>query len=143
MATKVKNEQNPLQGMFEEMLYPAHVSQKCGAKTRGTGEPCEKYAAYGYTRCRLHGGAPGSGRPPIHGRRSKKAQRQDKLVTLIRRLLNMYYDKPEPVEFVNVVYDTGGHTGVPRQGWCQAPSADDPEPAAAAGAVQGSGPLGS
>lgn len=29
---------------------------KCGGKTRGTGQPCRKWAMIGRTRCRLHGG---------------------------------------------------------------------------------------
>jgi len=39
----------------------------CGAKTRSGGS-CQKPPALGKKRCRLHGGAPGSGRPPKHGR---------------------------------------------------------------------------
>jgi hypothetical protein len=35
---------------------------QCGAKTR-SGEPCRRSPAPGKARCRLHGGAPGSGAP--------------------------------------------------------------------------------
>lgn len=35
---------------------------RCGAKTR-SGKPCQAPAANGYRRCRMHGGAPGSGAP--------------------------------------------------------------------------------
>ena len=35
---------------------------RCGAK-RQDGEPCQKPRAKGRTRCRLHGGAAGSGAP--------------------------------------------------------------------------------
>ena len=52
----------------------------CGAKKRGSGDPgstCNNTAGFktdhvGEGRCFLHGGAKGSGRPIIHGRRSKK-----------------------------------------------------------------------
>jgi hypothetical protein len=44
----------------------------CGAKTRSGGRCKRPGAANG--RCRLHGGAPGSGRPPEHGRRSQYAR---------------------------------------------------------------------
>ncbi|MBO1903998.1 HGGxSTG domain-containing protein [Microvirga sp. 3-52] len=37
-------------------------TRQCGAKTR-LGEPCKRSPAPGKVRCRLHGGAPGSGAP--------------------------------------------------------------------------------
>jgi len=37
-------------------------TRQCGAKTR-SGEPCRRSPAPGKRRCRLHGGAPGSGAP--------------------------------------------------------------------------------
>jgi hypothetical protein len=37
-------------------------SQRCGAKTR-SGKPCMSPAVSGKKRCRMHGGAPGSGAP--------------------------------------------------------------------------------
>jgi hypothetical protein len=37
-------------------------SQRCGAKTR-SGKPCRSPAVGGKKRCRMHGGAPGSGAP--------------------------------------------------------------------------------
>lgn len=37
-------------------------SQRCGAKTR-SGEPCKSPAVAGKKRCRMHGGAHGSGAP--------------------------------------------------------------------------------
>lgn len=52
----------------------------CGAKTRN-GTPCKKHLVAGKTRCRLHGGAPGSGAPEgeangnfRHGRYSRLIQ---------------------------------------------------------------------
>jgi len=41
----------------------------CGAKTR-KGTPCQTPPVTGKSRCRMHGGAEGSGRPPVHGRYS-------------------------------------------------------------------------
>ncbi|MCZ8370911.1 MAG: HGGxSTG domain-containing protein [Porphyrobacter sp.] len=38
------------------------ASQRCGAKTR-SGEPCRAPAVQGKARCRMHGGAKGSGAP--------------------------------------------------------------------------------
>jgi len=37
-------------------------AQRCGARTRG-GPPCRKYPIRWRQRCRLHGGAQGSGAP--------------------------------------------------------------------------------
>jgi hypothetical protein len=39
---------------------PMLSSQRCGAKTR---KPCQSPAVQGKKRCRMHGGAPGSGAP--------------------------------------------------------------------------------
>jgi len=41
---------------------PMLSSQRCGAKTR-SGKPCRSPAVAGKKRCRMHGGAPGSGAP--------------------------------------------------------------------------------
>ena len=38
------------------------ASQRCGAKTR-SGMPCQAPAVAGKARCRMHGGAAGSGAP--------------------------------------------------------------------------------
>lgn len=98
MPKKSQKPQNPIQGIFQEILHPAHVSQKCGAKARSTGEPCKRWASIGSARCRYHGGAKGSGRPPIHGKRSAQAQRNQRFLRLVTGLLNHCYDKPEPVD---------------------------------------------
>jgi hypothetical protein len=39
-----------------------HASRRCGARTR-TGDACMSPAVSGMNRCRMHGGAPGSGAP--------------------------------------------------------------------------------
>jgi hypothetical protein len=41
---------------------PMRSSLRCGAKTR-SGKPCMAPAVSGKRRCRMHGGAPGSGAP--------------------------------------------------------------------------------
>ncbi|WP_461330103.1 HGGxSTG domain-containing protein [Bradyrhizobium diazoefficiens] len=41
---------------------PMRTSPRCGARTRD-GSPCRAPAAHGKTRCRMHGGALGSGAP--------------------------------------------------------------------------------
>jgi glucans biosynthesis protein len=44
------------------MLGPMHGATRCGAKTR-SGTACQSPAVRGKRRCRMHGGAPGSGAP--------------------------------------------------------------------------------
>jgi len=57
---------------------PMRKSPRCGAKTR-KGAPCQAPAVAGKRRCRLHGGAAGSGAPKgnqnalKHGHYSKDA----------------------------------------------------------------------
>jgi uncharacterized protein YjcR len=41
---------------------PMLASRRCGAKTR-SGKSCRSPAVHGNKRCRMHGGAPGSGAP--------------------------------------------------------------------------------
>ena len=41
---------------------PMLASPRCGAKTRAS-KPCRSPAVLGKKRCRMHGGAPGSGAP--------------------------------------------------------------------------------
>ena len=81
-----------------DLVYPPHVSQKCGAKARSTGEPCKRFASIGYRRCKFHGGAKGSGRPPIHGKRSAQHQRDERFIRIVTALLHRHYKVPEPVE---------------------------------------------
>lgn len=42
--------------------YAMHASPRCGAKTR-RGTPCRSPTVRGKQRCRMHGGAKGSGAP--------------------------------------------------------------------------------
>src|SRR5271169_697992 len=57
MKTKTK----PMERSTHEPL-PLRLAPRCLARTR-SGTPCQKPAAKGKKRCRLHGGAEGSGAP--------------------------------------------------------------------------------
>jgi hypothetical protein len=56
------------QKINDNPLHPAgdpeclNVAPRCGARTR-SGEPCRAPAVRGRQRCRMHGGAKGSGAP--------------------------------------------------------------------------------
>lgn len=45
-----------------KQIMPFHQSPRCGAKTRA-GTPCQSPAVKNKARCRMHGGAKGSGAP--------------------------------------------------------------------------------
>ena len=47
-----------------------HLSPRCGAYARTTGQPCQAPAIKGKARCRMHGGK-SPGRPKLHGRYSQ------------------------------------------------------------------------
>ena len=49
-------------GRHKRNTGPMLASPRCGAKTR-TGRPCRSPAVTGKKRCRMHGGAKGSGAP--------------------------------------------------------------------------------
>lgn len=92
---KYSPERNPI----ENLLLPApHVSQRCGAKARSTGLPCMRYASIGHRRCKFHGGASGSGRPQLHGRRSAQTQRNQVVVGALISMVRSRFRKPEPIE---------------------------------------------
>ena len=57
---------------------------QCNALSKRTRQRCKAPAIRGKTKCRVHGGAKGSGRPIIHGRetREKRAERSAKLAEL-------------------------------------------------------------
>ena len=66
-------------------------ARRCGAKTR-SGRPCRSPAVGGRARCRMHGGAPGSGGPRgerngayKHGRHTRETKELRKLVRQMAR----------------------------------------------------------
>ena len=70
---------------------PMLSSPRCGAKTR-SGKPCMSPAVSGRNRCRMHGGAPGSGAPVgnknalRHGQCTREAIEERQAVqTLLRQ----------------------------------------------------------
>jgi hypothetical protein len=82
---------------LSDLLHPPHVSQLCGAKARSTGLSCKRWASIGYTRCKFHGGAKGSGRPKIHGKRSAQAARNAQFLRVVKAWLSANYKKPTPI----------------------------------------------
>lgn len=68
-------------GTHKRDTAPMLGSPRCGARTRA-GTPCRAPAVNGKTRCRMHGGANGSGAPKgnqnalKHGTYAKAASRE-------------------------------------------------------------------
>src|SRR5438270_13702390 len=75
----------------QPMLGPMHGATRCGAKTR-RGTACQSPAVRGKRRCRMHGGAPGSGAPSgrrngnyRHGHFTAEAKEQRRRLGLLIR----------------------------------------------------------
>ena len=84
-----QGELNPMPQRVLEQLAPVDC---CGARTR-SGRPCQQPRVTGRPRCRLHGGAPGSGAPTgerngryQHGHYTKEAKAERRW---IRSLLHL------------------------------------------------------
>ena len=92
---KQSSARNPVENL---LLPPPHVSQRCGAKARSTAQPCKRYASIGHRRCKFHGGATGSGRPQVHGRRSAQTQRNQVVVGALMSMVRNRNKKPEEIE---------------------------------------------
>jgi hypothetical protein len=63
-----------------------HASRRCGATTRA-GHACLSPAVGGMSRCRMHGGAPGSG-APLGNRNAFKHGHYTRAAVDIRRLVH-------------------------------------------------------
>lgn len=74
---------------------PMLNSRRCGARTR-SGAPCRAPAVSGKARCRMHGGAAGSGAPKrnanavTHGNFTREARAERKLIRGLVRDLRKY-----------------------------------------------------
>ena len=69
---------------------PMLASRRCGAKTR-SGKPCRSPAVKGKERCRMHGGAAGSGAPREnknavkHGRYTRERMEERRQIRALLR----------------------------------------------------------
>ncbi len=79
---------------------PMRASRRCGARTR-SGTPCQAPAVSGKARCRMHGGARGSGAPignqnaRKHGMYTKVALEERQMV---RRLIREMEERLQEIE---------------------------------------------
>jgi hypothetical protein len=79
---------------------PMLSSRRCGAKTR-SGKPCMSPAVSGKARCRMHGGAAGSGAPRgnqnalKHGGSTREALEEHRQLRALLRQSRMLIQKME------------------------------------------------
>jgi hypothetical protein len=66
-------------------ISPMLASARCGAKTR-SGSPCRSPAVGGKTRCRMHGGAGGSGAPKGNHNALKHGHYTEEMVEMRRKI---------------------------------------------------------
>lgn len=84
-------------GTHKRNTAPMSASQRCGAKTR-SGKLCRSPAVKGKKRCRMHGGAEGSGAPKgnqnalKHGRYTKQAIADRREVRRLIREANKFLE---------------------------------------------------
>ncbi len=77
-------------GSHQRNTDPMHASPRCEAKTR-SGRPCSSPAVRGKKRCRMHGGAKGSGAPLgnqnalKHGLYTKEALEERRILSELLR----------------------------------------------------------
>jgi len=80
-----------MSGDHKRNTGPMLSSPPCGAKTR-SGRPCKSPSVHGRCRCRMHGGAKGSGAPHgnqnalKHGRHTRTAiEERNRISELLRQ----------------------------------------------------------
>ncbi len=113
---------------FLSVLEPPPLARgRCGAHARTTGQPCRKWALIGRTRCRLHGGAQLSGRPPTSGRYTAQKVREKRFVRLVSQILAAYYEKPDPIEAPPETYDSCAVTALAREATLMTATSGDKE----------------
>ncbi|WP_432423325.1 HGGxSTG domain-containing protein [Sphingomonas lycopersici] len=69
-------------------IHKAHQSPRCLARTR-SGSPCQAPAVRGKKRCRMHGGAKGSGAPKGNRNALKHGARSREMIELAKLLRGM------------------------------------------------------
>jgi hypothetical protein len=84
-------------GTHPRNIGPMFSSPRCGAKTR-SGKRCMSPTVSGKKRCRMHGGAPGSGAPLgnrnalKHGQYTRKAIEERRMVQNFLRESRLLYN---------------------------------------------------
>jgi hypothetical protein len=81
------------------MVWRLNLAPRCGARTRA-GTPCRSPAVRGKRRCRMHGGAKGSGGQPGNRNAWKHGARSAEALALRRTVRELLREARELVEEV-------------------------------------------
>ena len=79
--------------------WPMHLSPRCGAQTR-SGNPCRSPTVLGRQRCRMHGGATGSGAPAGNRNALKHGHYSREVLQFRRRMQELLRKNAEKLELV-------------------------------------------
>ena len=74
-----------------------HVAPRCGARTR-RGSACQSPAVRGRKRCRMHGGADGSGAPKGNRNALKTGMHTREAIEMRRRFRQLMKDAKETLD---------------------------------------------
>ncbi len=84
-------------GTHERNTGPMRSAPRCGAKTR-SGTPCRAPAVSGKKRCRMHGGAAGSGAPEGNKNALKHGLYTAEQKALNKHIRSLIRDSKEMIE---------------------------------------------
>ena len=79
--------------------WPMHLSPRCGAQTR-SGSPCQSPAVKGKQRCRMHGGASGSGARAGNTNALKHGRYTGEMLEFRRAVRELLRENAEKLELV-------------------------------------------
>jgi hypothetical protein len=82
---------------IDPMHLPIHQSPRCGVRTR-SGSACQSPAVSGKQRCRMHGGAKGSGAPAGNRNALKHGRYSHKAIEFRRRMRELLREAGELIE---------------------------------------------
>ena len=98
-SSKLESRAEKMAGKHQRNVAPMMASRRCGAKTR-SGRPCKSPAVQGKARCRMHGGAAGSGAPHgntnalKHGKFSReRIEEQRQIEMLLEQIRRQFYGR--------------------------------------------------
>ena len=85
--------------MHKQQLLPMHLSPRCGARTR-SGTPCRSPAVQGKRRCRMHGGAIGSGARPGNRNALRHGRYTRELIEFRQMMRELLRESAEKLELI-------------------------------------------
>ena len=82
---------------MHKLPLPMQLSPRCGAKTR-RGTPCQSPSIKGKRRCRMHGGAAGSGAQSGNRNSLKHGRHTREQIEFRRMMRELLHDSAEKIE---------------------------------------------